>query len=308
MWVEKYRPKVFEEVVGNKEIVEQLKKLVRIEKDIPHILFVGKSGTGKTTLAYVIKNELQCPLLEINASDERGIDVVRGKVKLFARTGGEGLKILLLDEADMITEEAQHSLRRIMEKYPSCRFIFTANYENKIIEALRSRTKIFRLQPLTNDELLQILKRIIEKEGVKISNENLEKILKLARGDARQAINILEAGTVRGNFEEVFSEVGSLDKFMEVLKKGNIGEARKEMDLILKSQDERQFLGEIFNFILNNPNFIPTNLKSEIVLKIAEYEDRMSRSNYPYIQLFGLVIEMAKIFRRGEVGRKELGS
>ena len=182
MWTEKYRPKTFDEIRGQRDIVERVKKLVK-SGNMPHLLFAGPAGVGKTTLALVIAHELYGSswrenFLELNASDERGIDVIRDKVKNFARTKAIGdvpFKIIYLDEADALTRDAQQALRRIMENYTAtCRFILACNYSSKIIEPIQSRCTVFRFKPLPKEELIKLLEEIAKKEGLKIDKEALE--------------------------------------------------------------------------------------------------------------------------------------
>ncbi|HDD05185.1 MAG TPA: replication factor C small subunit, partial [Candidatus Aenigmarchaeota archaeon] len=161
IWTEKYRPKTLDEVVGQEKVVEKLKAFVRA-KNLPHLLFAGPAGTGKTTCALAIARELygeewRDNLLELNASDERGIDTIRTKVKEFARTkpiGDFPFKIILLDEADALTRDAQQALRRTMENFSStCRFILDCNFSSKIIEPIQSRCAIFRFKPLEKEAI-----------------------------------------------------------------------------------------------------------------------------------------------------------
>ena len=299
--VEKYRPKKFEDWVGNNKDVEILKDMVRKEKNIPHLLLVGSPGTGKTSLAYIIKNELDAEMMEINASDDRGIDVIRGKVKFFVKTGGVKFKILLLDEADMLTEESQHALRRMMEKYSqSCRFILTANYENKIIDAIKSRVKVIRLERLTKENIKTILKRVIDGEGILIDSNVIDRLAELANGDARKAINILESGLVDKKFDSsTLEKVGDVGKMLNFLLEGRFEDSLRELDLILQTTNEREVINLIFNSLLLNTPQINNKIKYVVGVKLAEYEDRLTRSAYPYIQLYSLLVELMYLFRKG---------
>jgi len=201
VWTEKYRPSKFEEVMGQQDILKRIKSLVQA-LNIPHLMFAGPAGTGKSTLALIIAKELfkntwKGNFLELNASDERGIDVVRQKVKDFARTKALGdvpFKVIFLDEADALTKEAQQALRRTMENYTNtCRFILSCNYSTKIIDPIQSRCVVFRFKILENKDIKQVLKRIAEKESLNLEENAFESLYDTSEGDCRKAINLLQA-------------------------------------------------------------------------------------------------------------------
>ncbi|MEM4475138.1 MAG: replication factor C small subunit, partial [Fervidicoccaceae archaeon] len=206
LWTEKYRPRTLDEIVDQEETVVRLKKFVR-EKNAPHMLFAGPPGTGKTTAALAFARDLYGEdyrkyLLELNASDERGIDTIRVKVKEFARTRASGpvpFKLIVLDEADNMTADAQQALRRIMEIFtPTSRFILIANYSSKIIEPIQSRTALFRFTPLRREHVVERLRMIAEREGVSYDERALEAIYEISEGDLRRAINVLQASSALG--------------------------------------------------------------------------------------------------------------
>lgn len=207
-WTEKYRPANLSEIIGQDEIVERLKAYAK-DKSMPHLLFAGPAGTGKTTAAIAIARELFGDIshdwLELNASDERGIDVVRVKIKNFARTrpiNGD-FKIIFLDEADSLTSDAQNALRRTMESYTqTCRFILSCNYSSKIMEPIQSRCSIFRFKRLTKEAIAIRLKDILGKEGVKFTEGGIDAILYVAEGDMRHAVNILQSAASMGEVDE----------------------------------------------------------------------------------------------------------
>jgi replication factor C small subunit len=207
LWVEKYRPRRLDEMVDQKEIVERLKEFVK-DKNIPHLLFVGPPGTGKTTAALCLAYELygeawRDNTLELNASDERGIDVIRTRIKEYARTvplGEVPFKLIILDEADNMTGDAQQALRRTMELFSrTARFILIANYASKIIEPIQSRCAIFRFQPIPKQDFIARLKYIADREGVTVTDDGLEAIWEESAGDMRKAINTLQAAAALGS-------------------------------------------------------------------------------------------------------------
>lgn len=207
IWTEKYRPKEFSDFEGQEHIIEKVRAFVE-QKNMPHMLFAGPAGTGKTSLSIVVAKKLfgsswQGNFLELNASDERGIDVVRNKVKDFARTKALGdvpFKIIYLDESDALTKEAQQALRRTMENYTrTCRFILSCNYSSKIIEPIQSRCAIFRFRLLTKEQVFKLIDRIAKAEKLKLVGDAREALFKVSEGDCRKLENIMQSCAVMGD-------------------------------------------------------------------------------------------------------------
>jgi len=204
IWTEKYRPQSFEEVKGQKDIVSKVKAFVE-SGSMPHLLFSGPAGVGKTTLSLVIAKQLfgenwRQNTLELNASDERGIDVVRVKVKDFARTRAIGdvpFKLIYLDESDALTKEAQQALRRTMENYTkTCRFILSCNYSSKIIDPIQSRCAVFRFKPLSADEINEVITRVSAEEELTVSDEAKTALFEVCEGDCRRLENVMQSCAV----------------------------------------------------------------------------------------------------------------
>lgn len=198
--IEKYRPKKLDEVIGQEEIVKRLKQYV-ISKNIPHLLLSGPAGVGKTSASIALAKELygiewSSNFMEINASDDRGIDVIRHRVKDYAAVSSIGnvpFKIIFLDEADALTKDAQGALRRTIEKFTSsCRFILSCNYSSKIIEPIQSRTAVYRFKRIQPNAIIERCKYIANKENIKIESEALEAIAYISEGDCRRAVQILD--------------------------------------------------------------------------------------------------------------------
>ncbi|MDN7023577.1 replication factor C small subunit [Methanoculleus sp. FWC-SCC1] len=204
IWIEKYRPRKLADIVGQTDIVVRLQSYVK-SGSLPHLLFTGSAGIGKTTAAVALAREFfgdawQMNFREMNASDERGIDVVRNQIKQFARTSplaGASFKVLFLDEADALTTDAQAALRRTMETYAhTCRFILSCNYSSKIIDPIQSRCAIYRFRPLDREAIALEVERIAAAEGLTVTKDALDAIAYVAQGDMRKAINALQGAAI----------------------------------------------------------------------------------------------------------------
>ncbi len=308
IWTEKYRPQKLREMVGQKQTVERLEALVK-SGSVPHMLFSGPAGVGKTTAAVCIARELfkdgwQDRFLETNASDERGIDVVRVKIKNFARTlaVGGSHKIIFLDECDALTRDAQNALRRTMEKYAStCRFILSCNYINKIIDPLQSRCATFRFLPLKDEEIRRYLEKIVSEEGVKTEKDALEAIIEVSEGDLRAATNVLQTAAAFGrkvSGKEIYSVARSLfpEEAREILVlaavEGDFQAAREKLIKVVNSgglggeEVVKAFHREIFSI-----DELPAQAKMALVRALSEYAFRMMEGASERIQLDAFLAE-----------------
>ncbi len=309
IWTEKYRPKDFSEIKGQKEIVKRVKAFVE-QQNIPHLLFAGPAGVGKTTLALVIAKKLFKDIwhqnfLELNASDERGIDIIRNKVKDFARTraiGNVPFKIIYLDECDALTREAQQALRRTMENYTqTCRFILSANYSSKIIDPIQSRCAMFRFKPLEKKEIHSIIEKIEKDEKIKVNEKAKEALYDISEGDVRKVENILQSSAAISNniTEEIIYSMASVAKPKEVdsvlklaLQNKFIDARNKLMDIMLNYGLSgldiiKQIQQEILNLDLDNEN------KMKLMEKCGEIEFRMTEGSDEFIQLEALLSQFA---------------
>jgi len=303
IWTEKYRPKEFSEIKGQDEIVSKVKAFVE-KGNMPHLMFTGPAGTGKSSLSLatvraLYKEKWRDNYLELNASDERGIDVVRQKVKDFARTKSisENFKIIFLDEADALTREAQQALRRTMENFTkTCRFILSCNYSSKIIEPIQSRCVVFRFRKLDKSAAFEILKHITEKESLEMDEKALEALYAVSEGDCRRMINILQACSNAKAITE--------DRIYSVVKSAHPSEVRSVLNLALQgsfSQAREKLLDLMLNQSLSGLDLIKAiqkeipNLEAEervrlkLIEKCGEIEFRLVEGSDEFIQLESLL-------------------
>ncbi len=301
IWTEKYRPGTFDEIKGQRDIVEKVKAFVNT-KNMPHLLFSGPPGVGKTTLSLVIAKQLfgenwRQNTLELNASDERGIDIIRVKVKDFARTKAIGdvpFKLIYLDESDALTKEAQQALRRTMENYTqTCRFILSCNYSSKIIDPIQSRCAIFRFKPLSEQEMHSVIAKVAADENLSLSSGAVTALCAVADGDVRRLENIMQSCAVLSasiNEELVYSMASvakpkEVNEVLTIAVKGNFMDARKKLlslmlDYGLSGLDiVKQIQKEIWNLKLEDRK------KVELLDKCGEVEFRMVEGSDEYVQL-----------------------
>jgi len=276
---EKYRPKNLDEIVGQDHVVQALRQMVQRGPPLPHMLFLGPPGCGKTSTAYALANELKVPIVELNASDERGITTVRDKVKRLSRTAG--YRIILLDEADRMTDEAQHALRRIMERTHTT-FILTANEDWRIIDPIKSRCVNFRFNKLSFEDMARIIVKILKEEGVRVEasqevKEALTLLLDYVNGDLRRAINMLEA-LIAANKTLTVSAVKALippSLALEALQfavAGNWEMALKRLeDAYIQSKLEPQITVESLYKAIERLE-VPLHVKLKLYEKLAETE------------------------------------
>ena len=311
IWVERYRPKTLKEVVGQEEIVERLQAYASTG-NLPHLLFAGPAGTGKTTCAIALARDMfgenwRMNYHELNASDERGIDVVRTKLKEIARLapfGGPTFKIIFLDEADNLTADAQAALRRTMETYSkTSRFILSANYSSRLIEPIQSRTAVFRFRPLKPDAIRGYLGRIAKAEKLKITDDGMDALIYVAEGDMRRAVNALQvAASLSSTIDaDALYKVAStirpeeVKKLIERALTGEFLRAREVLDRLLieygvSGEDVlRQLHRSVFD--LN----VPDEHKVRLLDRIGEADFRLIEGANERIQLESLLAHFALI-------------
>jgi replication factor C small subunit len=309
VWVEKYRPRQLADVIGQASIVERLKAYVRM-RNMPHMLFAGPAGCGKTTSAIAVARELygdhwRDSLIELNASDERGIDIVRGKIKDFARAASfdrTEFKIIFLDEADSLTSDAQAALRRTMERYTqTCRFILSCNYSSKIIEPIQSRCAVFRFRPLTEMDVKEYLRRIAGAEGLDVDDDGFEAICALSGGDLRKATNMLQVAASLGtriDSEVVYESTESIrpkeiQDLLTTALKGNFNSARSLLDelIVRHGLSGEDIIRGVHRAVFDLP--IDEDVKIRLVDRVGEAEFRIVSGSSDRIQLEALLAHFA---------------
>lgn len=306
-WVEKYRPRVLNDIVNQKAIIKRLKQFV-IDKSMPHLIFAGPAGTGKTTSGlamvrdlYGRKMSINNTHLELNASDARGIDVIRTYIKDFAKSKPPidvPFKILILDEADNMTAPAQQALRRTMEKYTrNCRMILICNYSNKIIPPIQSRCVVFRFGALSSGDIKGRIKQIASQEKLILASTGLNALVDVSNGDCRRAINYLQScGTVSKKIDQeiVFRVAGEVppDKIKLILQTAMEGQLSVSIKLLNDLIQDyglsgRNIIKNIHKEIYNLD--VSENLKIELSKLLAEFEYRLSQGASEEIQLQALL-------------------
>jgi len=309
MWVEKYRPTKLSEIVNQTEIIGSLEALIKDPTDMPHLMFSGSAGVGKTTTALCLSRQIlgeyaKDYTLELNASDERGIEMVRQKVKKFSRFAGMvdvPFKIIILDEADEMTSAAQTALRRIIEDAAKiCRFILIANNVSKIIEPIQSRCATFKFTTVSEEDVIARLEEIAKKEKVKTDKKGLKEIYEYTEGDLRHAINLMQATASLGGITEKnvkasagLTKTSDVDEVLKIALSGKVVEAREKMIELIKvyGMSESDFLK-----YLNSAVFKSKHDKLADILKvIAEYDYRILVGANSEIQLSAMLAELAKL-------------
>ena len=306
IWTEKYRPERLEDVVGQRDIIDRLKAIVG-RRNIPHFLFAGPAGTGKTTCALAIAREIygsdswRDNFQELNASDERGIAIVRTKIKSFARAaplGGADFKVIFLDEADSLTSDAQAALRRTMEVYSgTCRFILSCNYSSRIIPPIQSRCSVFRFSPLNKEEIRRYIGRILEEEGMEITEEGFDTLMYISGGDLRKVVNILQVAasfSEKITSENLFqsSTVARPQDIAEMIKTalgGNFSGARTKLEKLITEggMAGEDIIGQMHKEIFNLP--MDEEIRVRIVDAIGEADFRLAEGADERIQIEALL-------------------
>ncbi|GAA0224004.1 replication factor C small subunit [Haladaptatus pallidirubidus] len=308
IWVEKYRPQTLDEVAGHDDITARLKSYIE-KNDLPNLLFSGQAGIGKTTSAVAIAKELygndwQTHFLELNASDERGIDVVRDQIKNFARhdPGAVDFQIIFLDEADSLTNDAQAALRRTMEQFSDkTRFIMSCNYSSKIIDPIQSRCAVFRFGPIPDGAVAERIRYIADEEGIETNEGGVDALVYAADGDMRKAINALQAAAVMGETvdeESVFviTSTARPEDIKEMVKdalEGDFTRARSKLDELITERGMAggdiidQLHRSVWEFGLDDADAV------RVLERVGEADYRITEGANERVQLEAMLASLA---------------
>jgi replication factor C small subunit len=301
VWLEKYRPETLDEVLGQDHVVDRLQGYADAEQ-LPHLLFAGPAGIGKTTCAIALAKQMfgddwENNFQELNASDERGINTVRTKIKDFARTaplGDADFKIIFLDEADNLTSDAQAALRRTMEQYAgTCRFILSCNYSSRILDPIQSRCTIFRFRPIPDDAIRSMVERVAKNEGLTIDAEAMEAIEYIADGDMRRAVNTIQmAASVSTDIDsDVIYEAATAARPEEVEDMVGLAleaeylDAREKLDTLLVDQglSGEDVVKQIHKTLVDAP--VDDELKVRLIDRLGDTEYRLVMGANERVQL-----------------------
>ncbi|XP_064612888.1 replication factor C subunit 5-like [Liolophura sinensis] len=305
-WVEKYRPKSLDDLISHKDIISTIRKFVSQDR-LPHLLFYGPPGTGKTSTILAVAKQIYTPkefnsmVLELNASDDRGIGIVRGQILNFASTRTifkSGFKIVILDEADAMTQDAQNALRRVIEKFTeNTRFCIICNYLSKIIPAIQSRCTRFRFGPLTTDQMVPRLEHVVSEEQIKVTEDGMKSVVTLASGDMRKALNILQSTSMA--FDEVTEDnvytcVGhplrrDVENIVNWMLNDSFSAAYKNISALktAKGLALQDILSEVHNYV-HRIDF-PMHIRIHLLEKMADIEHRLASGTNEKLQLSSLL-------------------
>ena len=300
LWVEKYRPKNLENYIGNEHLKSKVEHYLK-SGDVPHLLLYGKAGTGKTTLAKLIINNIECDYLYINASDENNVDTVRTKVKNFASTiGFKDNKVIILDECDYITPNAQAALRNLMETFSKhCRFILTCNYVERIIDPIQSRCQSFQIIPPSKQEVAKHLHKILVQENVIDKPEDIKILVETGYPDIRRIINSAQRNVVGNQLKLDTSSIIQNDyklKLVKILETQDKKTAFKEIRQLLADNKVTDF-ADLFRLLYDEVDTWGKGHVAECILIIARYELSDGQVVDKEINAMAMLIELLGVIK-----------
>ena len=300
LWVEKYRPSNLDTYIGNEHLKSKVSMYLE-SGDLPHLLLYGRAGTGKTTLAKLLVNNIECDYLYINASDENNVDTVRTKVKNFASTVGfKDMKVIILDECDYITPNAQAALRNLMETFSKhCRFILTCNYVERIIDPIQSRCQSFQIIPPSKTEVAKHLHSILIQENIIDSPEDIKVLVETGYPDIRRVINSAQRNVVKGRLKLDTSSIIQNDyklKLLKILETQNKKNAFKEIRQLLADNKITDF-ADLFRLLYDEVDSYGKGHLAECILIIARYELSDSQVVDKEINAMAMIIELLGVIK-----------
>ena len=300
LWVEKYRPSTLDTYIGNEYLKSKVSMYLE-SGDLPHLLLYGRAGTGKTTLAKLLVNNIECDYLYINASDENNVDTVRTKVKNFASTVGfKDMKVIILDECDYITPNAQAALRNLMETFSKhCRFILTCNYVERIIDPIQSRCQSFQIIPPSKTEVAKHLHSILIQENIMDSPEDIKVLVESGYPDIRRVINSAQRNVVNGRLKLDTSSIIQNDyklKLLKILETQNKKNAFKEIRQLLADNKITDF-ADLFRLLYDEVDGYGKGHVAECILIIARYELSDSQVVDKEINVMAMIIELLGVIK-----------
>ena len=300
LWVEKYRPSTLDTYIGNEHLKDKVSMYLE-SGDLPHLLLYGRAGTGKTTLAKLLVNNIECDYLYINASDENNVDTVRTKVKNFASTiGFKDMKVIILDECDYITPNAQAALRNLMETFSKhCRFILTCNYVERIIDPIQSRCQSFQIIPPSKVEVAKHLHNILVQENVISKPEDIKVLVESGYPDIRRVINSAQRNVVKGKLKLDTSSIIQNDyklKLLKILETQNKKNAFNEIRQLLADNKITDY-ADLFRLLYDEVDSYGKGHVAECILIIARYELSDSQVVDKEINVMAMIIELLGVIK-----------
>ena len=297
LWVEKYRPSSLDTYIGNEHLKNKVKLYLESE-DVPHLLLYGKAGTGKTTLAKIITNKIDCDCLYINASDENNVDNVRNKIKTFASSiGFKPLKVVILDEADFLTPNAQAALRNLMETFSKhCRFILTCNYVERIIDPIQSRCQSYKIVPPSKKEVALHLKTILDTENVTFNLDDMALLVNSGYPDIRRVINSAQRQVVKGELKIDVSSIIQNDYKIQLLDKLSNGSKLSELRQLIADNSITDY-SELYRLLYDEVDNFSKGKSEECILIIAEAQFQDTNVVDKEINFMSMLIRLQRLLR-----------
>ena len=297
LWVEKYRPSSLDTYIGNEHLKNKVKLYLESE-DVPHLLLYGKAGTGKTTLAKIITNKIDCDCLYINASDENNVDNVRNKIKTFASSiGFKPLKVVILDEADFLTPNAQAALRNLMETFSKhCRFILTCNYVERIIDPIQSRCQSYKIIPPSKKEVALHLKTILDTENVTFNLDDMALLVNSGYPDIRRVINSAQRQVVKGELKIDVSSIIQNDYKIQLLDKLSNGSRLSELRQLIADNSITDY-SELYRLLYDEVDNFSKGKSEECILIIAEAQFQDTNVVDKEINFMSMLIRLQRLLR-----------